>query len=125
MDLDAVFHGLSAFNFYPRLEGKEIEFAQSIGLIPGRDHGPVCCGRRMNSETSEEYQCGFRFRCVVKDKKKKKICRKTVNPLTNTWFGPRTQLSFKTMLQLTYCFISSYKVSDAALETGVSIVTAI
>jgi len=57
--------------------------------------------------------------------RKRKRCENSVNPLESTWFGSRCRLSFTVMLQLTFCFVRGYKLTDAVEEFRINIKKAV
>ena len=106
-----------------RTNARAQDFAEQVGLIPQniicqfrRNPNEPICGGQMRRTPDREKKAGYRWRCPD--------CKKTVNPLLQTWFE-NTKLTFLEALQLTVLWFFRWPVTNAASQCYVSEHTAI
>lgn len=108
----------SLWNFGKVITSEEqaIAAAHSWLLIPTsapRCRNIGCGGRPMRKDIRRSYKIGFRWRCGRRD------CRKIISPLKNTFFD-RSHISVLATLRLILHFLRRDKVSQAAIDVGVT-----
>lgn len=103
-----------SFNELIGTEEQSISFLQEIKLIPSKNsEPPVCksCGKKMRVESNSQKKLGWIWRCP-------KPCRKSINPLTNTFFdASHCRIKINEVLAIIICFVWKMPVNQVIAQS--------